>query len=79
MDRELQEYFETLVETFNTRGWQTFLQDMHDAKEAISVDHIKSTEEFWRMKGQAEILGRILRYQETIEATFAEEDDEDVA
>ena len=67
MDRELQEYYENLLELFSTKGWKQFLEDIGDNLEVLGdISTIPDSTQFWFRKGQVEAVQRVLSYEEAI-------------
>ena len=67
MDKELQEYYENLLELFASPGWKQFLEDIGDNLEMLgNITTITDGNQFWFRKGQVEAIQRILSYEETI-------------
>jgi hypothetical protein len=67
MDRELQDYYENLLELFASPGWKQFLEDIGDNLEMLGdITTITDGTQFWYRKGQVEAIQRILSYEETI-------------
>ena len=67
MDRELQDYYENLLELFSTQGWKQFLEDIGDNLEMLGdITTIADGNQFWYRKGQVEAIQRILSYQGAI-------------
>lgn len=67
MDRELQEYYENLLELFSTKGWKQFLEDIGDNLEVLGdISTIPDSTQFWFRKGQVEAVQRVLAYEEAI-------------
>jgi len=67
MDKELQEYYENLLELFASKGWKQFLEDIGDNLEMLgNITTITDGNQFWYRKGQVEAIQRILSYEETI-------------
>jgi hypothetical protein len=67
MDRELQEYYENLLELFSTKGWKQFLEDIGDNLEVLGdISTIPDSNQFWFRKGQVEAVQRVLSYEEAI-------------
>lgn len=67
MDKE---YYDRLLDLFIQPGWQDMLEDMQHARDAIRIENISSSEEFWRRKGEAEMLDRFLNYEEFIKGAY---------
>lgn len=67
MDRDLQEYYESLLELFSTSGWKQFLEDIGDNLEILGdITTIPDEKQFWFRRGQVEAIQRVLAYEESI-------------
>jgi len=67
MDRELQEYYEKLLELFSTAGWKQFMEDIGDNLEILGdITTIPDENQFWFRKGQVEAVQRVLSYEQSI-------------
>lgn len=67
MDRELQEYYEKLLELFSTEGWKQFMEDIGDNLEILGdITTIPDENQFWFRKGQVEAVQRVLSYEQSI-------------
>lgn len=73
MDRDLQEYYENLLELFSTSGWKQFLEDIGDNLEILGdITTIPDEKQFWFRRGQVEAIQRVLAYEESILAGYEE-------
>jgi len=73
MDRDLQEYYESLLELFSTSGWKQFLEDIGDNLEILGdITTIPDGKQFWFRRGQVEAIQRVLAYEESILAGYEE-------
>ena len=73
MEKDLQEYYESLLELFSTPGWRFFIEDLE--AQAPSLEQIRSIEsekDLWLRKGQIDVLDRVLSYEETIKNSYEE-------
>lgn len=71
-----EDYFACLKLMFNTEGWEVLMVELQE--QAISINDVqmcKDTDELRYKQGQLNILGKILRLEETLRRT--EEDAED--
>lgn len=56
-DRELQEYYEESFNTFSSRGWLYFLEDMETLLEALNeFESVENIETLYFRKGQLDII-----------------------
>jgi hypothetical protein len=74
MDQQTENYFNALEDTFGTAGWRNLVED---AKREIyelqaSALEAASYEEIMFMKGQAEVLNRIVNLRDITAATKAQ-------
>ena len=73
MDRDIQEYYEKLLELFSTSGWKQFLEDIGDNLEILGdITTIPDEKQFWFRRGQVEAIQRVLAYEESILAGYEE-------
>lgn len=73
MDKELQEYYESLLDLFVHKGWSVYQEDLKRSLDNLS--YIRNTSDanmFWFRKGQVEVLETLLGYRNAIEASYAE-------
>ena len=56
-DKELTEYYEESFDTFSSKGWKYFIEDMITLVEAIDdLGTVSDVETLWFRKGQLDIL-----------------------
>jgi hypothetical protein len=56
-DKELSEYYEESFNTFSTRGWKYFLEDMETLLEALNeFESVENIETLYFRKGQLDII-----------------------
>ena len=65
-------YYESLIDTFATPGWNAVMDDMQDAADKLTLDNCKTAEEFWMAKGKAEAYRLMLNYEEQTRIGFDE-------
>jgi len=71
MTKELQDYYENLLELFSTQGWKQFQEDISDNLDLISdITTIPDEKQFWFRRGQIEAVRLILNYEETIKNSY---------
>ena len=71
MSRELQEYYENLLDLFTHNGWRQFIEDIEGNAEMLrDIMTIKDEQGFWYRRGQLEAVQRILSYEETIKDSY---------
>lgn len=77
MDKDTEQYFERYFDLFATDGWKQFIEDMKENKESLSdILSIKDANEFFHRKGQINVLSLILNFQDAIEQSFKENQNE---
>jgi cellobiose phosphorylase len=71
MDKELQEYYENLLDLFTHKGWSQFIEDIEGNAEMLrDIMTIKDEQGFWYRRGQLEAVQRILSYESTIKDSY---------
>ena len=56
-DKELNEYYEESFNTFATRGWKYFIEDMETLLEALNeFESVENVETLYFRKGQLDII-----------------------
>jgi len=71
MDKELQDYYENLLDLFATKGWKQYIEDISDNKEILEdITTINDEKQFWYRRGQLEAIHRILAYESTIKNSY---------
>ena len=56
-DKELQEYYEESFDTFSSKGWQYFIEDMETLLEVLNdFETVDNVETLWFRKGQLDII-----------------------
>ena len=65
-EQELEVYFRQMNDLFRTEGWGLLIEDFKQQVPNInSVEQAKTIEELYFRKGQLNILGTLLRLEET--------------
>jgi hypothetical protein len=73
MDKELQEYYESLLDLFVHKGWSVYQEDLKRSLDNLSdIRNASDANMFWFRKGQVEVLETLLGYRNAIEASHAE-------
>lgn len=73
MDKELQEYYESLLDLFVHEGWSKYQEDLKRSLDNLSdIRNASDANMFWFRKGQVEVLETLLGYRNAIEASYAE-------
>ena len=73
MDKELQEYYESLLDLFVHKGWSVYQDDLKRSLDNLSdIRNASDANMFWFRKGQVEVLETLLGYRNAIEASHAE-------
>tara|TARA_R110000823_G_scaffold267764_1_gene387758 strand:- start:2120 stop:2362 length:243 start_codon:yes stop_codon:yes gene_type:complete len=71
MDKELQDYYEKLLELFSTDGWKQYIEDISDNIEYLmDITTIPDEKQFWFRRGQIEAAQRILAYESSIKNSY---------
>jgi hypothetical protein len=71
MDKELQDYYENLLDLFATKGWKQYIEDISDNKEILEdITTINDEKQFWFRRGQLEAIQRVLAYESTIKNSY---------
>lgn len=71
MDKELQIYYENLLDLFTRDGWKQFIEDIQDNADMLNdITTISDEKQFWYRRGQLEAVERILSYESTIKNTY---------
>ncbi len=69
----LNEYYESLLETFSTSGWKHFEEDLKRSVDNLNtLQNIADSETFWHRKGEVSILTTLLGYKDAITAAYEE-------
>lgn len=63
---ELQKYYEDLLGLFVTDGWNTFIEDITEAEQGVTIDSLKTAEDLHYAKGKLEVYRRIIAYEDII-------------
>ena len=72
-DKELQKYFESLVDMFATDGWKMFIEDVTANRETLAdVYTINDGNQLFFRRGQLETVDRIINFETTIRNAFEE-------
>ena len=78
MNRELEEYYDSLREMFNSSGWHNLTKDLDENLLNInSLTNVKDAEDMWFRKGQINILSFMLNLEESIKLTQDSAESED--
>ena len=76
-----EKYFEDARSMFLTDGWQTFMAELDQAIEAMTLDAATNSDEFFSAKGRLGTLRQIRGYENALFAAEAqmEEDHEEAS
>lgn len=76
---ELNAYFDNLDEMFGTAGWRQLVDGCVKEIYELQANALEATsyEELMFMRGQADILNRLVTYREEAEQTKASHEEED--
>ena len=73
MDKDLQDYYENLLDLFTTPGWKQFVEDISDNMEMLQdITTIQDEKQFWHRRGQLEAVSRIIQYESSIKNSYEE-------
>lgn len=71
MEKELQVYYENLLDLFTRDGWKQFIEDIQDNANVLAdITTISDEKQFWYRRGQLEAIQRILSYESTIKDSY---------
>ena len=71
MEKELEIYYENLLDLFTRDGWKQFIEDLQDNAELLSdITTIHDEQAFWFRRGQLEAVQRILSYESQIKNSY---------
>jgi hypothetical protein len=71
MDKELQDYYENLLDLFTTKGWKQFVEDISDNMELLQdITTISDEKQFWQRRGQLQAVTQILQYESSIKNSY---------
>jgi|DEB0MinimDraft_12_1074336.scaffolds.fasta_scaffold50869_2 hypothetical protein len=73
MDRELQVYYETLIDLFSSEGWKTFILDQESAFEHLvfSASRDCLDNDSWQYRrGKMDTLSQIINFEEMIRNSY---------
>jgi hypothetical protein len=71
MDKDLQDYYENLLDLFTTPGWKQFVEDISDNMEMLQdITTIQDEKQFWHRRGQLEAVSRIIQYESSIKNSY---------
>ena len=71
MTSEEEKYYENYFDLFNTEGWKQLVNEIKDIHQSYIVENFNTIEELYKAKGEREILGRVLNFENGIEAAYA--------
>jgi len=75
MDRDLQDYYESLLDMFISPGWKNFIKDQEEALEYLTLSAPRNCpdNDLWQQcRGKLEILSIIVGFEETMRSNLAE-------
>ena len=71
MDKDLQNYYENLLDLFTTPGWKQYIEDISDNMEILQdITTIQDEKQFWHRRGQLEAVSRIIQYESSIKNSY---------
>jgi len=78
MNRELQDYYENLLQLFTQNGWKEFIEDIKGNADVLGdIMTITDEKQLWYRRGQLETVNRILAYESTIKNNYEDAVGED--
>lgn len=70
-DKELQHYFESLVDMFASDGWKMFIEDAKATRETLAnIYTIPDGDTLFFRRGELSTVDRIINFEETIRNAF---------
>ena len=73
MEQELKKYYEDRFSTMATKGWKDFIEDVQNIFDAANkLETVNSPEDFWKRKGQVDILQWLLSLKDVSTQTYEE-------
>jgi hypothetical protein len=73
MDQDLQKYYEDRFTTMTSKGWLDLMDEVQAFKEQITdIRNIKTVEDLWFQKGQADMCDWLLGIKNASEQAFDE-------
>jgi hypothetical protein len=70
-DRDLQDYYESMIEMFASKGWTYFIQDMQRLFVAAdSVQEVDGLQELGFRQGQADMIKLVVSQPAVIDAAY---------
>jgi len=70
-EKDLQDYYENLLDLFATKGWKQYVEDLSDNMEMLQdITTIPDEKQFWHRRGQLEAVTRILQYESSIKNSY---------
>lgn len=74
MTQDEERYFESYFDLFSTQGWKQFIEDMDGIQETLNdILSIKDSDDYLVRKGQAQIVNRILGFEDAIKFAYKEQ------
>ena len=73
MDRELQDYYESLLTLFGAEGWPTFIRDQEDAFEHLVFTASRDCpdNDAWQYRrGYMDALSKIINFEDSIKNNY---------
>ena len=72
-DRDLQDYYESMIEMFSTKGWQYFVEDMQKLFEkADSVQSVNGLQHLGFRQGQVDIIKVVISQPAVVHGAYDE-------
>jgi len=78
-NKELEKYYENMLQMFRTEGWKTFTEDLLTNAQGInSVEATKDDKDLYFRKGQLYVLTTLLNLEEQVRDAYDNLGNEDV-
>jgi hypothetical protein len=70
LDPELENYYNTYFDLFQTEGWQAFQEDVKEASETIQLLLLQDAKELHFAQGQLTVFHRLLNWENAISNAY---------
>jgi hypothetical protein len=72
-----QEYFDECRTLFMAKGWELYMGELKEAIDAIRLEGINSSDEFWKAKGRLEAFTQMYGWESFVKAAEEQYDASD--
>ena len=70
-DRELERYYESLIDIFQLEGWKFLLEDFTQSEESLrDLATCRTEKELHYRQGQLDIIGKLLSFENGIKNSY---------